>query len=72
MRGYEKQIYDAVFNNNETVTYSVYLEYTDDEKDSVPKWIQMESNGSGGFHLGKPFKNLDHADQLKRRARGIQ
>ncbi|MER5680478.1 RHS repeat-associated core domain-containing protein [Streptomyces sp. NPDC002238] len=72
MRGYEKQIYDAVFNNNETVTYNVYLEYTDDKKDSVPKWIQMEANGSGGFHLDKQFENLDHADQLKRRARGIQ
>ncbi|WP_405717076.1 IS3 family transposase [Streptomyces sp. NBC_00046] len=41
-------------------------------KDSVPKWIQMEGNGSSGFHLDKQFENPDHADQQVRRARGIQ
>ncbi|MEU4730798.1 hypothetical protein [Streptomyces sp. NPDC023588] len=50
--------------------YSVYLEYTDDLADSVPKWIQLEANGKDGFYLGKDLDNPEHADQLQRRQRG--
>nr|WP_276311269.1 RHS repeat-associated core domain-containing protein [Streptomyces scopuliridis] len=70
MRDLEQSIYNAVAVDGETVTYNVYLEYTDDKKDSVPKWIQMEAHGSGGFHLDEQFENPDHAAQQQRRLRG--
>ncbi|MEV6420624.1 RHS repeat-associated core domain-containing protein [Streptomyces sp. NPDC051662] len=70
MRDLEQSIYNAVAVDGETVTYNVYLEYTDDKKDSVPKWIQMEAHGSGGFHLDAQFENPDHAAQQQRRLRG--
>ncbi|MFI6285168.1 hypothetical protein ACIBCM_10480 [Streptomyces sp. NPDC051018] len=56
----------------EIVRYSVYLEYTDDLKDSVPTYIQTEADGSNGFRLGTTLLNPDHADRLQRRLPGIQ
>lgn len=78
MRRWEKAIYDAVAGNpangvpGQTVQYSVYLTYTDNLADSVPKWIQLEANGADGFHLGKDLDNPEHADQLHRRQQGTQ
>ncbi|ELS58533.1 RHS repeat-associated core domain-containing protein [Streptomyces viridochromogenes] len=75
MRDLEASIYDAVKgpngNDGEIVQYSVYLEYTDDRKDSVPKWITMEADGNRGFSLRADFENPDHAAQQVRRSRGI-
>lgn len=78
MRDLEQSIYNAVKGNpaagvqGEIVQYSVYLEYTDDRKDSVPKWITMEADGSDSFRLRADLENPDHADQQRRRRRGIQ
>ncbi|MDI3388746.1 RHS repeat-associated core domain-containing protein [Streptomyces sp. B-S-A8] len=72
MRGYEDEIYKAVADpKGEIVQYSVYLEYADDRKDSVPSWVQMEAVGNKGFELEKHFPNLDHAAQQERRRLGI-
>jgi RHS repeat-associated protein len=73
MRDLEQSIHDAVNNpeNREIVQYGVYLEYTDDEKDSVPKWITMEADGNKGFSLRADFENPDHVAQQTRRSRGI-
>ncbi|MFF8264258.1 putative T7SS-secreted protein [Streptomyces virginiae] len=73
MRDLEKSIYNAVrgdpANNvpGQTVQYSVYLEYTDDLADSVPRWITMEADGRDGFTLRDDFQNPDHANQQLRR-----
>ncbi|MFE2595649.1 RHS repeat-associated core domain-containing protein [Streptomyces sp. NPDC059396] len=72
MRDLEQSIYNAVSVDGETVTYNVYLEYTDDNKDSVPKWIQMEAYGDGDFSLDILLENPEHAAQQERRRRGIQ
>ncbi|UQA92762.1 RHS repeat-associated core domain-containing protein [Streptomyces halobius] len=73
MRDDEQDIYDAVApDDGEIVQYSVYLEYTDDNKHSVPKWIQMEADGNKGFKLEANLKNPDHAAQQDRRRRGIE
>ncbi|MFJ3637827.1 RHS repeat-associated core domain-containing protein [Streptomyces sp. NPDC090112] len=76
MRRWEKAIYDAVAGTNgvpgQTVQYSVYLSYTDDLADSVPRWIQLEANGADGFSLGKDLFNPEHADELRRRQQGTQ
>ncbi|MBT2492424.1 DNA/RNA non-specific endonuclease [Streptomyces sp. ISL-96] len=72
MRDLEQSIYNAVSpDDGEIVQYSVYLEYTDDNKDSVPKWIQMEADGNKGFKLEEALENPDHAAQQHRRRRGI-
>jgi hypothetical protein len=55
-----------------TVVSGVQLEYTDDEKTSVPKWITMEADGHRGFHLAADFLNPDHAAQQIRRRDGIE
>ncbi|MGW9068565.1 DNA/RNA non-specific endonuclease [Streptomyces yangpuensis] len=73
MRDLERAIYNAVrgdpANNipGQTVQYSIYLEYTDDLADSVPKWITMEADGRNGFVLRDDFRNPDHANQQLRR-----
>ncbi|MFD0391843.1 DNA/RNA non-specific endonuclease [Streptomyces nogalater] len=76
MRDLELQIRDAVLGSDdrpgEIVQYSVYLEYTDDEKTSVPKWITMEADGNRGFHLTADLENPDHAAQQIRRRDGIE
>ncbi|MER5359653.1 RHS repeat-associated core domain-containing protein [Streptomyces sp. NPDC002785] len=76
MRDLEQSIYNAVKGDarqgipGEIVQYSVYLEYTDDKKDSVPKWITMEADGDGSFQLRDELKNPEHANQQLRRGRG--
>ncbi|MEU3774324.1 RHS repeat-associated core domain-containing protein [Streptomyces sp. NPDC032472] len=78
MRDLEQMIYDAVAGdpaNNvagQTVQYSVYLDYTDDQKDSVPSRVYMQADGSNGFHMDTDFANPDHAAQQHRRRRGIR
>ncbi|WP_328541835.1 DUF6531 domain-containing protein [Streptomyces sp. NBC_00371] len=76
MRDLELQIRDAARTTaghpGEIVQYSVYLEYTDDKKTSVPKWITMEADGDGGFQLRSDFENPDHAAQQIRRRSGIE
>ncbi|MEU1800421.1 RHS repeat-associated core domain-containing protein [Streptomyces sp. NPDC019937] len=72
----EDAIYRAVAGDpargipGQIVQYSVYLEYTDDKKDSVPKWITMEADGDGGFHIRADFENPDHTEQQHRRRLG--
>lgn len=76
MRDLELQIRDAVRgapgHPGEIVQYSVYLEYTDDAKTSVPKWITMEADGDRGFQLRADLENPDHAAQQIRRRSGIE
>ena len=73
MRDLEQSIHDAVKKDDgEIVQYSVYLEYTDSNKDSVPKWITMEADGNKGFRLSADLENRDHAAQQIRRQRGIE
>ncbi|MEU6774795.1 RHS repeat-associated core domain-containing protein [Streptomyces sp. NPDC046759] len=62
MRDWEQDMYDAV-RKGEVVHYNVYLEYTDDLKDSVPKYIQLEAHGHRGFSLDVSLKNPAHAQQ---------
>ncbi|WP_255311172.1 RHS repeat-associated core domain-containing protein [Streptomyces viridosporus] len=77
MRDLEQSIYDAVAGDpakniaGQIVQYSVYLEYTDDRKDSVPSRIYMQADGSNGFRLDTDFANPDHAAQQNRRRLGI-
>lgn len=70
------QIQDAVLGSDdrpgEIVQYSVYLEYADDEKTSVPKWITMEADGNRGFPLTADLENPDRAAQQIRRRDGIE
>lgn len=78
MRDLEQQIYDAVSGAPsqgvayQTIQYSVYLEYTDDNANSVPSRIYMAADGSNGFRLDTDFVNPDHAAQQSRRRQGIQ
>ncbi|MDQ0946064.1 RHS repeat-associated core domain-containing protein [Streptomyces sp. V1I1] len=69
MRDWEQDIYNAVADG-EIITYNVYLEYTDDEKDSVPKYIQLEATGNRGFSLDVPMTNPAH-EQQQRHRRGL-
>jgi hypothetical protein len=46
---------------------NVYLEYTDDLKDSVPKYIQLEAEGNRGYKLDVPLTNPAHAQQQRHR-----
>ncbi|MFJ2113097.1 RHS repeat-associated core domain-containing protein [Streptomyces sp. NPDC087850] len=62
MRDWEKRIYDAVADG-EIVTYNVYLEYTDDLKDSVPKYIQLEASSNRNLDVDVPLTNPAHAQQ---------
>ncbi|MET9498438.1 RHS repeat-associated core domain-containing protein, partial [Streptomyces sp. NPDC006552] len=56
MRDWEQDIYDAA-HKGEVIHYNVYLEYTDNLKDSVPKYIQLEATGDRGFTLDVPLRN---------------
>jgi chloramphenicol 3-O-phosphotransferase len=70
MRDHEQAIYNAVKDNGEVVTYNVYLEYSDDLPDSVPKYIQLEAHGTKGFVLDQPLDNPAH-EQQQRHRRGL-
>ncbi|WP_326710020.1 hypothetical protein OG758_12300 [Streptomyces sp. NBC_01474] len=65
-------LFSAGAHPGEIVQYSVYLEYTDDKKTSVPKWITMEADSDGGFQLRSDFENPHHAAQQIRRRSGIE
>ncbi|MEO3978101.1 RHS repeat-associated core domain-containing protein [Streptomyces sp. CAU 1734] len=76
MRDLEQSIYNAVAGNpgnpGQTVQYSVFLEYTDNDPDSVPSRIYMAADGARDFHLDTDFANPDHIAQQNRRRLGIQ
>jgi RHS repeat-associated protein len=78
MRDFEQAIYDYVNSPSGGVaTLNVYLEYTDDRKDSVPKYIQLEAFDKDGnyikTHKGIPvdtiLDNPAHAQQQQQRRR---
>jgi RHS repeat-associated protein len=70
MRDHEQDIYNAVKDNGEVITYNVYLEYSDDLPDSVPKYIQLEAHGTKGFALDQLLDNPAH-EQQQRHRRGL-
>ncbi len=71
MRDWEQSIHDAVKDKNKIVTYNVYLEYSDDLADSVPKTIQLEaSDQHGNMLVEKILDNPAHAQQQRHR-RGL-
>ncbi|MEU3594401.1 RHS repeat-associated core domain-containing protein [Streptomyces filamentosus] len=74
MRDFEQAIYNEV--NSPTggvVTYNVYLEYTDDRKDSIPKYIQLEAlDKKGKLIVDEYLTNPAHEQQQQqRRRRGV-
>ncbi|MEU9858886.1 RHS repeat-associated core domain-containing protein [Streptomyces sp. NPDC047974] len=78
MRDLEQAIYDEVNSPTGGVaTYNVYLEYTDDRKDSVPKYIQLEAfdkndnpiKKSDGTPVETILTNPAHAQQQQQRRR---
>jgi hypothetical protein len=69
-RDHEQDIYNAVKDNGEVITYNVYLEYGDDLPDSVPKYIQLEAHGTKGFALDQLLDNPAH-EQQQRHRRGL-
>ncbi|WP_318036715.1 DNA/RNA non-specific endonuclease [Streptomyces chengmaiensis] len=71
MRDWEQALYNAVHDDHKIVTYSVYLEYTDDAKDSVPKYIQLEAfDQHGNTLVGEMLDNPAH-EQQQRHRRGL-
>ncbi|SFL68263.1 RHS repeat-associated core domain-containing protein [Streptomyces pini] len=72
MRDLEQAIYDAVKKDGKIVTYNVYLEYSDDQKDSVPKYIQLEAyDQKGKTIVDTSLENPAHAQQQRHR-QGLQ
>ncbi|MGA5873955.1 RHS repeat-associated core domain-containing protein [Streptomyces cinereoruber] len=73
MRDLEQAIYDEVKSpTGGVVTYNVYLEYTDDRKDSVPKYIQLEAlDKKGNVIVDEYLTNPAHEQQQQRRRRGV-
>ncbi|MFG2662172.1 DNA/RNA non-specific endonuclease [Streptomyces sp. NPDC048425] len=69
MRDWEQDIYDAA-KKGEVIEYDVYLEYTDDKKDSVPKSVQLEAYGNRGFSLDVILDSPAH-EQRQRHRRGL-
>ncbi|MHC3815411.1 MULTISPECIES: RHS repeat-associated core domain-containing protein [unclassified Streptomyces] len=70
MRGYEDVVYQAVKKDG-VATYNVYLEYSDDQKDSVPKYIQLEAfDKKGNLIVDKFLDNPAHGQQQRHR-RGL-
>ncbi|MEU6882888.1 DNA/RNA non-specific endonuclease [Streptomyces sp. NPDC046712] len=71
MRDWERDTYNAVKKEG-AVTYSVYLEYTDDKKDSIPKYIQLEAyDRKGNVVVDTMLDNPAHAEQQNRRRLGL-
>ena len=71
MWGFEQAIRDAVKKGGKIVTCNVYLEYTDDQKDSVPKYIQLEAYDQHGKTIvDTTLENPAHAQQQRHR-RGL-
>jgi hypothetical protein len=72
MRDFEQAIHDAVKKDGKIVTYNVYLEYSDDQKDSVPKYIQLEAyDQKGKTIVDTTLDNPAHAQQQRHR-QGLQ
>ncbi|MFJ9703439.1 RHS repeat-associated core domain-containing protein [Streptomyces fradiae] len=71
MRDWEQAIYNAVKDRNKIVTYNVFLEYSDDKADSVPKTIQLEAfDQHGKTIVDTILDNPAHAQQQRHR-RGL-
>ncbi|MGW8768677.1 RHS repeat-associated core domain-containing protein [Streptomyces sp. NPDC055815] len=71
MRHWEDQVYRAVAAGK-IVTYNVYLDYTDDLPDTVPRYIQLEAfDQHGNLLFGEPLTNPAH-DQQQRHRRGLR
>ncbi|MEE1798153.1 DUF6531 domain-containing protein [Streptomyces sp. JV176] len=67
MRGYEATVYNTVKQDG-IVTYNVYLEYSDDKKDSVPKYIQLEAfNKNDEVLIDTILDNPAHGQQQRHR-----
>ncbi|MEU8765019.1 RHS repeat-associated core domain-containing protein [Streptomyces sp. NPDC048659] len=67
MRHWEDQVYRAVAAGK-IVTYNVYLDYTDDLPDSVPKYIQLEAHDQhGNLIFDQPLTNPAHGQQQRHR-----
>ncbi|MGP4002869.1 RHS repeat-associated core domain-containing protein [Streptomyces sp. 8N706] len=71
MRDFEQAVYDAVNDRGEIVTYNVYLEYTDDKKDSVPVSIQLEASDRRGNTLVDTILENPAHEQQQRHRRGL-
>ncbi|MFJ3786848.1 DNA/RNA non-specific endonuclease [Streptomyces sp. NPDC090093] len=74
MRDLEQAIYNEVKSpTGGVVTYNVYLEYTDDRKDSIPKYIQLEAlDKKGNIIVDEYLTNPAHEQQQQqRRRRGV-
>jgi RHS repeat-associated protein len=69
MRDWEQTIYNEVSSpTGGPVTYNVFLEYTDDQKDSVPKYIQLEAfDKNGKLIVDTILENPAHEQQQRRR-----
>ncbi|PJE98150.1 hypothetical protein CUT44_08870 [Streptomyces carminius] len=68
MRDFEQAIHNAVEKDGKIVTYNVYLEYSDDQKDSVPKYIQLEAYDQHGKTIvDTTLDNPAHAQQQRHR-----
>ncbi|MEU2232235.1 RHS repeat-associated core domain-containing protein [Streptomyces vietnamensis] len=71
MRHWEDQVYRAVAAGK-IVTYNVYLDYTDDLPDTVPRYIQLEAfDQHGNLIFDEPLTNPAH-DQQQRHRRGLR
>ncbi|MER8002751.1 DUF6531 domain-containing protein [Streptomyces sp. NPDC095613] len=69
MRDWEQDIYNEARRG--VVTYNVYLEYSDDQKDSVPKYIQLEAfDRHGNVIVDTVLDNPAH-EQQQRHRRGL-
>ncbi|GHF40825.1 hypothetical protein GCM10010218_22800 [Streptomyces mashuensis] len=68
---WEKAIYDSVKKHG-VATYNVYLEYTDDEKDSVPKQIQLEAYDHKNKVIVDTILSNPAHQQQQRHRRGLR
>ncbi|MGA5069208.1 DNA/RNA non-specific endonuclease [Streptomyces exfoliatus] len=70
MRDWEQAIYNSVKKHGHA-TYNVYLEYSDDKKDSVPKYIQLEAYDRHGKVIVDTMLDNPAWNQQQRRRQGL-
>ncbi|MFD3565934.1 RHS repeat-associated core domain-containing protein [Streptomyces sp. NPDC058667] len=70
MRDWEQAIYNSVKEHGHA-TYNVYLEYSDDKKDSVPKYIQLEAHDRQGNVIVDTMLDNPAWNQQQRRRQGL-
>ncbi|WP_262386960.1 RHS repeat-associated core domain-containing protein [Streptomyces sp. TRM49041] len=71
MRDFEQAIYNAVQKDGKIVTYNVYLEYTDDKRDSVPVSVQLEAADQHGKSIVDTILDNPAHGQQQRHRRGL-